>query len=80
MKLLKAFLAVIISVSMLVLCSCNEVENSIETNSGETESSLLVSEESNISSEESLSSTDSNESGKYADEGELKIRIFKNLN
>lgn len=78
MRLLKLYSTFLLLFSLLLLCSCNETENPVSSQDSSSVYSKEISEENVESKVETSSSTEvSAGEGKYADEGELKIRIFK---
>ncbi len=78
MKLIRSLLACILVLSMLLLVSCSE-DNTVNSTENSTAENNTSSSSENISESANGSSSDNNveNDGNYADEGELKLRIFK---
>lgn len=81
MILKKILCAMILSLSVVITCSCDSTstESSVDESSNTLSEVVSVDNTSTTSSDESKNDTSDSvlTDGKYADEGELKLRIFK---
>lgn len=80
MKLKTLVISFILVLSVILSCSCNESESSsqsLENSSSKLDVSTVSSDSSSKVDETQSKEISSDNGGKFADEGELKLRIFK---
>lgn len=80
MKIKTLVISFILVLSVILSCSCNESDSSsqsLENSSSKLDDSTVSTDSSSKADETKSEEISSDNSGKFADEGELKLRIFK---